>query len=135
VNFQQRKAAIATLLKQGKPDLANQMSHRTTAAPPKLGKALEKAIKLTREFRNSADNDAFKLPTDGPTSKGVDKMGQQIRTLLTAIIAASKHTDNVANQIMTSSHADEDLSLERDLGDLSDAWYDVTLAATMARRG
>lgn len=135
MNRTQRKQAIATLIKKGQPDLANQVARQTTAAPPKLGKALEKAIKLTRDFRDSADDEAFQLPTDGPTGKGADKMGEQLKTLLTAIITASKHVDNIANQVMTSSHADEDRDLERDLGDLSDAWYDVTLAATMTRRG
>lgn len=135
MNPTQRKQIIATLIKADRPDLANKLSHPATAAPPKLGAALDKAIKRAREFRDAANNEAFKLPTDGPTAKGVEKTGQQVKTLLDAIITASKHIDNVANQIMTSSHADEDPSLERDLGDLSDAWYDVTLAATMARRG
>lgn len=137
MNLAQRKQAIATLIKAGQPDLANQVSKgaQITAANKaflNLGKKLATALDMTREFQEDVENEVFAL--DSELSMFASDISKKMQPLWSAILAASKDVPNLANHAKMSDAATDDPVLDNTLDEMMDLWDEVGSAAKRARK-
>lgn len=132
----QKKQIIATLMKAGRNDLANEVSQPVvTAGINKIfadfGTKFAKALWLAAEFASDYDEEVY---TKDSRISGF--VSSDIREKMMNLWAAAEKVAQIggeANMLRTTDAAVSDPSLDSTLSDLSDAWSDAKLAIKRAK--